>query len=363
MNIPVDDTFQGAYDPSPVDFGNIAETTSTITTLLEIAGGTLPYTIVTVGFVGGAPAAGVSLTLTTTDVTDDTVAMTTTAATPLGPLSGTIRARVDDAASRSIQVDVDFDFVATELFTNISDFLDSLTITHRWKCDDVSGPVLDSGAGTTRDLTVVGSMNFEQGGPDASTESISKSGTSWLRNTVGGWDTAASGTVLAFVRNPGTNGVIASNNNSVNEVNQIQFTRNPIGEVSPTSRVGFTAIETSFIADRRVFEGDTDVDSHNADNLWHLYAWVQEDLGTLPRIYIDGVEETGVFSTPTGGSPPPIDVWTAGLTDANSRAVLMNGRFATGSGNYTGRMSEVCVLNGVLLDSTQLTALFDLITN
>lgn len=362
MNIPVDTTFVAAYNPSPVDFGSLSQETSSVTTVLEITGGVLPYTIVSVIFVGGAPAAGVSLTLTTTDVTDDTVAVTTTAATPAASYSGTIRARVDDAEGRSLTVDVDYDFVEIAVFADIESFLDSLSITHRWKCDDASpGPMLDSGNGTTRDLAAVGTLGWQGTGPDDSTLNVDGNTSSdWARNSSGGMDEASSGTILAFVLNPASGGVIISQNNTVNEAFQLQFARNPIFEVSGTPRIGFTAMLANQF-ERRVFEGSTDTNSHNADGLWHLYAFVQEGIGALPRMYIDGVEET-VFSTPTGASPPPIDIWTD-IGDANSRVVAWNGRFGSASGNWTRNASEVCVLNGVIMDSTQLTALFDLITN
>jgi hypothetical protein len=167
--------------------------------------------------------------------------------------------------------------------------------------------------------------------------------------------------MFAFVRNPGLNGVYMTPNNTVDETNEMSFARNTIFEVSGTPRVGFTAFLAG-ATNRRVFEGGVDVTTHGTDNLWHLYGWTQEGLGGLPRLYIDGVEDTGVFSTPNG-TPPPVDVWTAGVADANSRAVIFNGRFTTVTQNYTGRASELTVINNTIMTEAQFAELFALVTN
>ena len=62
MNIPVDTAFRATWVPSPVDFGTIiGAATSVITALLdEITGGTPPYTINSIIFVGGPPAMNVA---------------------------------------------------------------------------------------------------------------------------------------------------------------------------------------------------------------------------------------------------------------------------------------------------------------
>ena len=367
MNIPVDTTYVAAYNPSPVDFGSISQETSSVTTVLEITGGQLPYTIVSVIFLGGAPAAGVSLTLTTTDVTDDTVAITTTAATPPASYMGTIRARVDNGLGQSLTVDVDYDFVELAVFDDITAFLDSLSITHRWRLDEVSGVAADTGNGTTRDMdTTVGTVFYEQGGPDDSTEAINfGNSSSFMRNSFGGIDSAATGTVLFFAIDAGTGSVVINHCNTVNEHFNLQFpARSPSGSGVPgTSAQGYAIFEDNNF-DKRANWGADDHSAKNADGQWHLYAYVQEGIGASARLYVDGVEDTGPISTATvGGGPPPLDGWFDILQDAGSRVVLGNGRFVGGSGNNTRTASEICVLNGVIMDSIQLTALFDLITN
>jgi hypothetical protein len=245
---------------------------------------------------------------------------------------------------------------------DISEFIDRLSPTHRWKLDEVAGPTLaDSGVGTTVDLTVAGTLTFQQGGPDASTEAMSRTIAGFARNVTLGYDTATTGTIFAFVRNPGTLGVYMTPNNTVDETNEMSFARDTIFNVSGTPRVGFTAFLAG-ATNRRVFEGGVDVTTHGTDNLWHLYGWTQDGTGGLPRLYIDGVEDTGVFSTPTG-TAPPVDVWTAGVADANSRAVIFNGRFTTVTQNYTGRASELNVINATIMTEAQFAELFALVTN
>ena len=210
-------------------------------------------------------------------------------------------------------------------------------------------------------MTVAGTLLPEQGGPDDSTESFGRSIPGFARNVTLGYDTDTAGSIFCFVRNPGTGGVYMTPNNTVDETNEISFARNTIFEISATSRVGFTAF-LGGVTNRRVFEGGVDVDAHNTDNLWHLYGWTQDGTGGLPRLYIDGVEDTGVFSTPNG-TPPPVDVWTAGVADANSRAVIFNGRFTTVTQNYTGRASELNVINATIMTEAQFAELFALVTN
>ncbi len=246
--------------------------------------------------------------------------------------------------------------------TDIASFIDNLAPTHRWKLDEVAGPTLaDSGVGTTVDLTVAGTLTFQQGGPDASTEAMSRTIAGFARNVTLGYDTDTSGSIFCFVRNPGQNGVYMTPNNTVDETQEMSFARNTIFEISATPRVGFTAFLAG-VGNRRVFEGGVDVASHGTDDTWHLYAWTQEGLGGLPRLYIDGVEDVGVFSTPTG-TAPAVDVWTAGVADANSRAVMFNGRFTTVTQNYTGRASEMCVLNGRAMTAAEFVELFGFVTN
>lgn len=243
---------------------------------------------------------------------------------------------------------------------NIAEFLDNLNPTHRWKCDEAAGPTLaDSGTGTTRDLTQVGTLGYNLEGPDDSTLSIDGNTSSdWARNSVGGMDTAPTGTVLFFVRNIGTGVTVISNNNTSNETNQMQFGKSPVG-VFVGQRIGAVKMAVGFV-NRRGWSGSTDLTAFNTDNLWHLFGFTADGVGTMKQ-YVDGVEET--VSTGTSGTPPADTAWLSGNTDANNRVVAFNGRFATGSGNNLGQQSEMCVINGTILTEAQFAELFALVTN
>ena len=244
---------------------------------------------------------------------------------------------------------------------DIAEFIDALVTTHRWKCDESSpDPLLDSGSGTTRDLAIVGVLGYEAGGPDDSTESVDGNGSSdFARNAAGGMDVAATGTVFFFIKQISTGVTIISNNNTANETSQIQFGDSPVGS-GVSNRVGVVQMTSGGFTNRRSWNGDTDISAFSGDTLWHLFGFTADGIGTM-KIYLDGVEET--VATQTVGTPPAITSWLSSHTDGNMRVVAMNGRFSGGSGNQTGEISEVCVLNGVIMDEADFAELFALVTN
>jgi hypothetical protein len=245
---------------------------------------------------------------------------------------------------------------------DIADFIASLgtAVTHRWKHDEVAVPLLDTGDGSAIDLTEVGTMGgFELGGPDDSTESIDyASSSTFVRNTSVGFSSAATGTVLAFVKNFGTTVTVVCNSNTVNEAFTFSFGMNPQGTGTP-NRIGASMFLANLF-NRRQWIGSTDTTSWSADGLWHLIGWVADGSGTM-RINVDGVEDT--VSEATLGTPPASSAWFTDVAQANSRGVLGNNRFSSGSGNMTGEASEVLILDGVELTEAQFAELFSLITN
>lgn len=153
MNIPVDTEFTGEFNPSPVDFGTVAGgDTSLVTTVAEVLGPNQPFAVQSVVFIGGAPALGVTITQTTTTFTGDTIAITTTGATPPASYMGTIRMVVIDDVGLTIQIDVDFDFVAGVSFTEQVETLDPEVW---WRFDEASGDVINVGNDAATGLDLV----------------------------------------------------------------------------------------------------------------------------------------------------------------------------------------------------------------
>lgn len=238
---------------------------------------------------------------------------------------------------------------------DIAEFIAGLNADHLYKADEASGDVLDSGQASAVDLTPFnGTLLYQQGGPDPSTESIDANG-AWPRSDSLPFSSAATGTVLGFVRGLNNAETILCQSNTVNEVNTLAFGMNPQSVVA-NNRIGVVLSTSSFL-NRRGWHGDTDVSTWGADGLWHLIGFVQTGSGM--RINVDGIEQT--VTEVTNGTPPASTSWFAQALDANSRAVMCNNRYSTISGRFTDQFSNWVILDGVIVTPKQFAQLAALI--
>jgi hypothetical protein len=176
--------------------------------------------------------------------------------------------------------------------------------------------------------------------------------------TTAGMSSAATGTVLAFIRNISNAVTVVANSNTVNETNTFTFGNNPQG-TGTAFRIGASMFLVTLF-NRRQWIGSTDTTAWSADNTWHLIGWVADGVGTM-RINVDGVEDT--VTEATLGTPPASSAWFGTIAEANSRGVLANARFGSGSSNNVGQQSECVVLDGIEMTTQQFVDLFALVTN
>ena len=312
MNIPVDTAFRGQWIPlGPLDFGNITlGETSGISARIggsvddggEVTGGTPPYTVLSIEFVGGAPAAEITLTKTTTTLTDDTIQITTGLNTPTGPYGGTIRAVVIDssAAVQVLQLDLIYTFTAENPGENEGESaVFSLNPSHYWPMRERIGPVWRDLAGLTPlDLSAQVGQAFNdynvalpgptRGSPREPCCWFARSGERYAINTTGvavnGWTT---GVISMWVW---CNEIITqaettfyaqqSNNNS-----------GLWGGLGVTS-AGVPFAEVTWNNNPRIRRdavGGTDIN----DGKWHHLCCIQRADGMGLRLFVDGVDVSG----------------------------------------------------------------------
>jgi hypothetical protein len=169
---------------------------------------------------------------------------------------------------------------------------------------------------------------------------------------------SASGSLIIFARKPTTpfvtNNCFLVHCNTTNELQTIAFGINPQG-TGTANRFSACYMTTSSL-NRRDWIGSTDTSALAADR-YHMFVITAAGTGGVaPLMYVNAVAET--VSTTTNGTPPATDAWLDDAQHANSRIAMGNARYASVSSDYTGWLSSVAYIDGVILSQAQINALY-----
>jgi hypothetical protein len=229
---------------------------------------------------------------------------------------------------------------------------------HWWKQND-PGTYKDFGSSPLSDLTLVStapvlvnSSSSGLGTPDKQNALNWNNVTTNFATGTAGFGSSATGSVVVWSKNSGNGETFIAHSNTANEVNTLVFGVKANG-VGTDNRMSACMSTTAFTS-RRVWEGNTDLTSILSDGNWHMFVWTADGSATM-KLYLDGAAQT--VSEITAGTPPASTAWTSAVTDANSRTVIGNARFASGSSNTSGTMAHIQVYDRVLTP-TEISAMY-----
>ena len=215
---------------------------------------------------------------------------------------------------------------------DLETFMTSLSPTHYWKMDETSGTIADSGSGTARTGTAVGTPVYNQAGPIAAVSSIQFDGATEGFSLSGDpWENVGTGQMSAFVFIDtgfiaGT--ILGSSNASLSA----QMICNVLTNGQISSLVRTSGSGTSYAENTDSPPGAAEAEM--AFEAWHHVFISQEGNEAGMRTWVDGKEIVESSRTLTGAST--IKNWANNVTarthhgigyrNATSPAVFWKGR-------------------------------------
>ena len=225
---------------------------------------------------------------------------------------------------------------------DLETFMISLTPTHYWKMDETSGTIADSGSGTARTGTAVGTPVYDQAGPIAAVSSILFDGVNDAFSLSGDpWENVGTGQMSAFVFIDtgfvaGT--ILGSSNASVSAQMICNVLTN--GQISTLMRKSGSGNSYAENTDSPPGAAEAEM----VFEAWHHVFIMQDGHQGGMRTFVDGKEIVESSRTLTGSST--IFDWANDVTARTNHGIAFRNASAPAV-FWKGRICQVATWNAI----------------